>query len=461
MLKMASWINLPPRVVRFVKHRFGIYSHLRHLARLAEKGLTLDQLQDEIKRCGLYPGVGRPLLTEIATIYKQYLFRPPTSGEVISLLSQFHEQFGSIKACQQAIAEGNIRTHLGIRPFKLEMDITNQCNLRCIMCYFSDERVYRRKRVDISVADFARIAEQIFPLCERVSLSIGTEPLLHQRFEELLSITSRYKVPTVYINTNGFLLNEKRIQAVLGSGLTQMSISIDGATAPTYERIRVGSNFDKVIGNIKALQKAKKIKGTKLPHLNFNFVLMRSNIRELPAMVRLAHELGVEGIAATHIVRYENTDTREETLERDQDLCDRMMDEARDLAARFGIGVNFPANFKAPAPTPLLQVGRSYFDLQIADQTTKNCCQFPWHFIGIDCYGKVQPCGWWYHPEEPMGDLKTDSFETIWNNARYQALRLEHQTGRQRPTCRSCPAAGMGGVQNASSFQVKKLHLAS
>lgn len=457
MLRTVAWRNLPAQVIRFVNRRFGINSQLRYLSRLAEEGVTLDRLQYEIQRSAFYSVVGKPLFTEIANIYNQYLLRQPTPSEVMSLLSQFHEHFGSVKACQQAISEGNIRTHLGIRPFKLEMDITNQCNLRCIMCYFSDERIYKRKREDISVANFARIAEQIFPFCERVSLSIGTEPLLHQRFEELLSITGRYKVPMVYINTNGLLLNKNRIDAVLRSALTHISISIDGATAPTYERIRVGSSFEKVIGNIKALQTAKKLHGTNIPHLSFNFVLMRSNIRELPAMVQLAHELGIEGISATHVVRYENTDTLDETLEGEKELCNRMMDEARVLASRLGISVNFPPNFKIEGEVSLIHLGRSYFDLQITEQTTRNCCPFPWHFIGIDCYGNVVPCGWWYYPEESMGNLKTDSFEKIWNNSRYQALRFEHQSSRQRTTCLSCPAAGMGGVQDSSAFQVKKL----
>ena len=431
--------------------------HLRRLSKLVEDDLTLDRLQYEIQRIAFYSVVGEHLFKEITRVYRVYLFRQPTPSEVISLLIQLHEHFGSIKATRQAIAEGDIRTHLGIRPFKLEMDITNQCNLRCVMCYFSDERVYKRKRVDISVTEFARIAEQIFPMCERISLSIGTEPLLHQRFEELLSITARYKVPMVYINTNGILLSEKRISAVLHSALTHISISIDGATAPTYERIRVGASFDKLLDNIKALQTAKKLSGKNLPHLTFNFVLMRSNIRELPAMVQLAHDLGVEGIAATHVVRYENTQTLDESLEEDQELCDRMMDDARELASRLGIGVNFPPNFKVEHETSSAQFSRSYFDLQTAEKTTSRCCPFPWHFIGIDSYGYVVPCGWWYQPEEPMGNLKTDSFETIWNKPHYQALRLEHQSGRQRTTCRTCPAAGMGGVQNSMAFQVKKL----
>ena len=38
-----------------------------------------------------------------------------------------------------------------------------------------------------------------------------------------------------------------------------------------------------------------------------------------------------------------------------------------------------------------------------------------------------------------MGDLKTQSWEEVWNGAAYQRLRIELQTNRLRPTCFHCP----------------------
>src|SRR5262249_60817746 len=133
-----------------------------------------------------------------------------------------------------AIRQGTVRRYLGIRPFSVEVDLTNQCNLRCIMCHFSDERVHKAKRVDIALDDFARIAEQLFPLCHLLNLSFGTEPLLHRRFVDLLEMVKPYDIPCVYMVTNGLLLNEPLIERVLGVNcLHDITVSIDAATEPT------------------------------------------------------------------------------------------------------------------------------------------------------------------------------------------------------------------------------------
>jgi radical SAM protein with 4Fe4S-binding SPASM domain len=431
----------------------GFRQFVEKLARRVQWNYFCEQL----RRCPGCRDIRETLKAEIGATYIRFLFRMPTAVEIAQHLGHFYQRFPGPAECRQALARESIRTYLGIRPFNLEMDITNQCNLRCLMCYFSDPKIYKRKREDISVEDFARIAKQVFPLCQRVSLSIATEPLLHQQFDELLAITRRYEVPLVYMNTNGVLLNEKRIDRIIRSGMHQISISIDAATKQTYERIRVGSDFDRLLSNIRALNEAKRLVGSRHPHLNFNFVLMRSNVHELPALIQLAHRLGVRSVAATHVVPYENTNTKEESLEGHKELCDRMLDEARALAKGYRIGANLPEKFGAPNRASLRQIGQKVFSLNLADRDVHGCCQFPWHFIAIDCDGRVHPCGWWYSPEQPMGDIKTESFEAIWNNERYRALRAEHLSGALRATCRTCPAAGMGRVTEKAAFQVKNV----
>src|SRR5207247_1766069 len=86
-------------------------------------------------------------------------------------------------------------------------------------------------------------------------------------------------------------------------------------------------------------------------------------------------------------------------------------------------------------------------------------CHFPWHFVGLDAAGNVVPCGWWYG-EEPMGNIRTESFEEIWTGRRFRALRAEHQAGERRPTCRNCPAMGVGRVSDAGAFAVVDTGLA-
>nr|MDQ3024687.1 hypothetical protein [bacterium] len=96
-------------------------------------------------------------------------------------------------ARQQAVRSGNFRHHLGIRPLMLEMDIVNQCNLRCVMCHFSSPEFSKKKKQEMSLENFRRITEQVFPLCARLSLSISTEP----------KVCSQLRVMVVSFHGNG------------------------------------------------------------------------------------------------------------------------------------------------------------------------------------------------------------------------------------------------------------------
>src|SRR5262249_25678855 len=157
--------------------------------------------------------------------------------------------------------------YLGIRPLHLEMDIINQCNLRCVMCHFSLESVYKKKRVDISVEDFRKIADELFPLCKHVSLSFNTEPLLHRKLDEILAIAGEYKIPGLYMITNGQLLNTAIIEKLVKFNVS-LCISVDSATKGTHERIRAGSNFEKLLSNIRSIKAVKDRLGSTVPHVH-------------------------------------------------------------------------------------------------------------------------------------------------------------------------------------------------
>jgi radical SAM protein with 4Fe4S-binding SPASM domain len=428
--------------------------------RAGRGGLSPEQLTEKLRRGAEYGPVVEPLLAEINSTYSRFLFRAPAPQETLRHLIRFYEEFHTPARRIDAIRKGDVLPHLGIRPLKLEMDIVNQCNLRCVMCHFSSDEFSKRKKEEISVGDFERIAAQLFPLCSHVSLSLGAEPLLHRNLGELLRITGNYKIPFVYMHTNGLLLNEKTIGQLIRSRFNQLSISVDGATKQTYERIRAGAKFERLVANIEAVNRAKESMKSQLPRLSFNVVLMRSNIEELPAIVRLAHELKVEGVAAVHMMPLSIAvvDPAEESLRGHKELCNRMLAEARRLAGQYRINVTLPEPFGAVADaTPLSSVGTNHRDLRflpVRQAAAQPSCSFPWHFVGLDSQGNMSPCGWW-HDEPPMGNLLRESFAEVWDNEAYRRLRGEHLNGGLRRVCRTCPAAGMGNVNSASAFRDK------
>jgi MoaA/NifB/PqqE/SkfB family radical SAM enzyme len=203
---------------------------------------------------------------------------------------------------------------LGPGKLKVLMDISNKCNLRCRMCHFSFDRVFYRPADYLSPDGFRRIAAEVFPFAHTVVLSAGSEPTTSPHFEEILRIASEWPLRELKFLTNGTLLTESMTATLLDSRVSQIDVSIDGARAATYEHIRRGGRFDKLVRNLKRLRDLKRARGLPNPRVQFNVTLMKSNLRELDQFVDLAEECGVERIGCRHLMPYAGLDMAHESL---------------------------------------------------------------------------------------------------------------------------------------------------
>ncbi len=395
-----------------------------------------------------------PLRQIVGEAYESFLLREPGEQEIQRHLNTARQRCGSDAATLRSIRSGRIRQFLDIRPINVELDITNRCNLRCVMCLHSHPSYYRRARQDLPLEVFREIAESVFHATRGLSLSYGAESLLHPEFERFLRISTGYGIPKVYLNTNGLLLTESLVEAMVDAGLHQLAVSVDAATPETYARIRVGGDFATLLNNVGMIRCVRERMGSSTPRLSLLFVLMRSNVHELPAFVDLAHAVGATSIVAIHMSPYELLDDVDQSAAFDKSLCNRMMHQANDRAKHYGITLVTPSDFALSGDTSAPDGGATAERFDLA--TSRSCegeavCPFPWHFMAIDMQGDVVPCGWWYG-EEPMGNVYNDDAAAVWRNERYQMLRDETASGHLRDVCRTCPAAGMGDPNNPFAF---------
>jgi sulfatase maturation enzyme AslB (radical SAM superfamily) len=210
---------------------------------------------------------------------------------------------------------------------KVILDISNKCNLRCRMCHFSFDEMFYRPTQHMRPEMFASVAESVLPLAHTVVLSAANEPLMSPWFVEILEICSRYHPPNLFFLTNAQLLDEKIADAVIRYGVTQVQISADGATKQTYEYIRRGAKFERLVENLKNLSRQKRLRGRTSPLLQFNIVLMQSNVEELPQFVDLAEEVGVEWIAARHLLVMNGLGMEDESLATDKERANHCFEK--------------------------------------------------------------------------------------------------------------------------------------
>jgi MoaA/NifB/PqqE/SkfB family radical SAM enzyme len=125
-----------------------------------------------------------------------------------------------------------------------------------------------------------------------VDFTGGGEPLLQPRIVQWLT-EAKTAGCEAGILTNGLLLTRTIAEELVSAGLDWLCVSIDGADRETYERIREGSDFEKVCENLARISTLRK--GT-VPKTMINFVMMSTNVHQLADIVHLAHRLGVDQV---------------------------------------------------------------------------------------------------------------------------------------------------------------------
>lgn len=189
----------------------------------------------------------------------------------------------------------NKSTILKSYPQRLVLELTNACNLRCIMCG-RDEAEFAPT---VFKLDYLKKLEYLLNIVEEVTLFGWGEPTMHPQFIDILKYLNDFPVRKYFV-TNGMRLNKIK-DALFDYKVDIMAISLDGAKPETNDRIRFGGSFDFIIKNIKEIVKQKREMNLDYPYMNFVMTLMDSNIEELPNLVELASEIGLEEVKGVYL----------------------------------------------------------------------------------------------------------------------------------------------------------------
>ncbi|MFA6914639.1 MAG: radical SAM protein [Endomicrobiia bacterium] len=169
------------------------------------------------------------------------------------------------------------KTILKNKPRSLIVKLSNFCNLRCIMC---PQEKFNIQHIDKKIISL--IIENL-KFTEKIIWQ-GGEPLIIPYFKDLLINTSVYQHIHQIVITNFQEVNDEILDLLIKNKVN-LIISIDGATKQTYEKIRQGASFNKLIQNI---EKINNCIGEIF--LQINFVVMRENYSEMIDMVDFAHK---------------------------------------------------------------------------------------------------------------------------------------------------------------------------
>lgn len=283
-------------------------------------------------------------------------------------------------------------------PSQIIVDATEVCNLECIHCphpEFKRSEHYATRYIDVAIhhkmVDEVRQHGQGH--MQYIRYTSNGEPLVHPDIYDMLDYAVKNSGVFVTLTTNGTIMNEKRIEKLLGSGLHMVDISIDAFLPETYAEIRRGGDLEITRANVLRLMEIKRRIGA-TTRIVVSFVEQPQNTGE--------------------VADFENY-----WKQQDADFV-----IIRRLHSAAG-GVSVIAN-----NMKLKQISLD-----------RKPCLYPWERILLNAKGELAFCPQdWVHGSV-LADYRTKTIQEVWQGEAYRQLREAHLTNQYKtfPFCAQCP----------------------
>lgn len=305
-------------------------------------------------------------------------------------------------------------------PKTMEVEVTTRCHLKCRIC---EHTYWKEPSRDMSFEEFKKIVDQ-FPGLKWIGLTGIGSSFLNKDFLKILAYLKSRKVFIEFFDTFT-VLDEKTAEEIVRIGVDKVWVSMDAATKETYEKIRVGASYDKVVENIKGLFRAKQKHNTPVPEIWFHYIINKENVGEMSQYVDLVDGIRKETntnfatlIYYTSLLKFKEVG----------DLIPVIPPEARDAviakAEGKGLFVNWNENVTCDKP--------------ICD-----CTKWVEPFVLVT--GHVQPCCALnmandrdFQKEYSWGNLLTENFKDIWKSQKVVDFKKTIHSNRFPAVCKNC-----------------------
>ena len=181
-------------------------------------------------------------------------------------------------------------------PSHLYLTVTERCNLRCQHCITDAPQRTQTGRARTLQPWLIDALAPAFAAADYIAFVHGGESLFAPIFFDVLARIQRARAGrpgAVHLLSNGMLLSEAVADRLIDLGLSSLSISLDGGSAATNDRLRVGADVERILRNLGALLELRARRQADL-RVGVSVVLTRDNQHELPALASRLAALGID-----------------------------------------------------------------------------------------------------------------------------------------------------------------------
>jgi len=314
-------------------------------------------------------------------------------------------------------------------PVMANIEITTRCNLRCRYCARS---IYSRQANNMPKELFSSILDML-PHAYRITLVGLGEPLLHPHIADFVAEAS-CRGRRVAVVTNAMCLDKSLSHELIRAGLHSIAFSIDGPNQDIASHVRHGTDFNRVINNIKLFT---EISASTRPISTavFSAVSMKTT-PYLKQLIDVVAHLGVKVMMLTDLNFKQNL----------RDTLWKNADDHIKTTVQKAVAYAFSKRLPVLSVRGLEEFGLSKrykkFLLlppgQLYQRSLKHTwCFSPWQTMPIDVQGNITVCD--CQPEKIVGSLLTQPLSMIWNGKTMTRYRRRMLSSDPPEACRICP----------------------
>jgi sulfatase maturation enzyme AslB (radical SAM superfamily) len=318
-------------------------------------------------------------------------------------------------------------------PTTLEIEPTTMtCPIQCRIC--ENPHFPKEVRHQMTFDEFKLIVDQ-FPVLKWIGLTGIGEAWTNPDFPKMLKYVKEEKKPFIEIYDNFYFLDEEKIKFLI-KYVDRIWISIDGCTKGTYEKVRLNSDFEKVVKNLTTFFNMKKEMKSKKPKIDFHFIINSLNLKEVPDFVDWVSSFNLhpkEFLILFTKILHPFEEVKDIYME---EVPLEIIKEAEKRAAKYNIWIQWAGD---------ISTTEAKHAWKKENPEIGQCCAWLQPFFFST--GEVMPCcaqnefgkrEW--QIERSMGNIfETKDFKKIWNGERYTELKKMIRKNQTPPYCEDCP----------------------
>jgi len=319
------------------------------------------------------------------------------------------------------------KDHGNYYPPMVKIDLSPLCNLHCPICVHAtpkeNSNLLAQQSFDsshmMSVEDFKKIIDEIKGKTLSVYLYLMGEPFMHPHLFEMTRYASDAGLNVLVSSHLSFKFPDKKIADIIHSGITQLEVSIDGASQEIYEQTRIGGNLEQVLNNLERIARYKIEHNLKYPKLEVQCLTYDHNRHEVPLLKQRIDALNIDMFTV--------------------EPGDR--GSWAEMAAE---NFNITSNKKEKAIP---------------------ACHWPYASMTIKYNGDALPCCLFNMGKEfskdpsqskALGNVFRDGVSNVWNNDNYKNIRryvsnpelVENEEELKNSFCYGCPQMNTGTIKD-------------